>query len=117
MRWILLFLALLGAPAAAQTVTPNFTSGSMTSTTTTTTSVTESVTIKKYGGDYTYTSGNNVTPSAGIGASGTTYSVHTAGAEFQLETVTRSAGLIEETTIDRTIDIDSVTNSLSVFSQ
>lgn len=89
----------------------------MTSTTTTTTSVTESVTIKKYGGDYTYTSGNNVTPTGSIGASATTYAPTTAGAEFQLETVTRSAGLIEETTIDRTIDIDSVTNSLSVFSQ
>ena len=118
MRWLLLLLALLAGPASAQNVTPNFTSGSMTSTTTTTTTVDETVTIKKYGGAYSYVSGDNLTPSGAVGASGTTYSLTTDGAEFQYESITRSAtDLLEETTIDRTIDIDSTTNSLSVFSQ
>lgn len=107
----------LPTPLLAQQVTPNFTSGSMTSTTSTQTQVTETITTQVYGGDYSYTSGSNVVPSAAIGATGTTYSVHTAGQEFQLETITRAAGLVEETTIQRTISIDSTTNSLSVFSQ
>ena len=112
-----LLLLLAPLPAWGQTVTPNFTQGSMTSTTTTTQTISETIQVKIYGGDYASYSGVNVTPSGAIGASGTTYSVTNAGEQFQLETVTRSAGIVEQQDITRTITTNSTTNSLSVFSQ
>jgi hypothetical protein len=114
-----LFLALILLPAAAlgQSVTPNFTQGSMTSTTTSTQTINETIQIKTYGGDYASYSGVNVTPSGAIGAAGTTYSVTNAGEEFQLDIVTKPAGIVEQQDITRTITTSSTTNSLSVFSQ
>ena len=114
-----LFLALILLPAAAfgQSVTPNFTQGSMTSTTTSSQTISETIQIKIYGGDYTSYSGTNITPSGAVGATGTTYSVTTAGEPYQLETVTRAAGIVEQQDITRTITTSSTTNSLSVFSQ
>jgi len=114
-----LFLALILLPAAAfgQSVTPNFTQGSMTSTTTSSQTISETIQIKIYGGDYTSYSGTNITPSGAVGAAGTTYSVTTAGEPYQLETVTRAAGIVEQQDITRTITTSSTTNSLSVFSQ
>ena len=114
-----LFLALILLPAAAfgQSVTPNFTQGSMTSTTTTTQTISETIQLKIYGGDYASYSGVNVTPSGAIGAIGTTYSVTNAGEQFQLETVTRAAGIVQQTDTTRSITTNSTTNSLSVFSQ
>ena len=117
MRWLPLLLILLPLPAVGQTVTPNFTQGSMTSTTTTNQTINETIQITTNGGDYANVSGNNVTPSGAIGASGTTYSITNAGEQFQLETVTRSAGIVEQQDITRTITTNSTTNSLSVFSQ
>ena len=113
----LVIVALLPLPSFGQTVTPNFTQGSMTSTTTTTQTISETIQVKIYGGDYASYSGVNVTPSGAIGASGTTYSVTNAGEQFQLETVTRSAGIVEQQDITRTVTTNSTTNSLSVFSQ
>jgi len=114
---LLLALLLLPSAAFAQAVTPNFTQGSMTSTTVTTQTVNETIQIKTYGGDYTSYSGTNITPSGPVGAAGTTYSVTNAGETYQLETVTRVAGLVEQQDITRTITTNSTTNSLSVFSQ
>jgi uncharacterized cupredoxin-like copper-binding protein len=114
--WILLAV-LLPFQAAAQSVTPNFTQGSMTSTTTSSQTINETIQIKIYGGDYSSYSGTNITPSGAVGAAGTTYSVTTAGEPYQLETVTRTAGIVEQQDITRTITTSSTTNSLSVFSQ
>ncbi len=113
----LLLLLLLAAPASAQTVTPQFTQGSMQSTTTTTQTITETVATEVYGGAYSSWSGTNVTPSGDITDSSTTWSVTTAGEQFQLETVTRAAGVIETIDVTRDIDTSSTTTSLSVFSQ
>jgi len=113
----LLLLLLLASPAAAQTVTPQFTQGSMQSTTTTTQTITETIATEVYGGAYSSWSGTNVTPSGDITDSSTTWSVTTAGEQFQLETVTRAAGVIETIDITRDIDTTSTTTSLSVFSQ
>ena len=77
----------------------------------------EAIDTDIYGGTYKSWSGTNVVPSGDITASGTTYSVHTAGDQFQLETVTRAAGVVEVIEIDRTITTNSTTTSLSVFSQ
>ena len=113
-----LFLILLFAsPAAAQQVTPNFTQGSMQATTTTTVDISRTIATNVYGGDYKSWSGTNVTPSGDILDSSTTYSVTTAGEQFQLEVVTRAAGIIEDSLVTETIQQVSTTTSLSVFSQ
>ena len=107
----------LASPAAAQQVTPNFTQGSMQSTTTTTIDIDRTIETNIYGGDYSSWSGTNVTPSGDIADTATTYSVTNAGEQFQLEIVTRAAGLIEDSLVTETIQQVSTTTSLSVFSQ
>jgi hypothetical protein len=113
----LLILLLLASPVAAQSVTPNFTQGSMQSTTTTTIDIDREIETKIYGGAYKSWSGTNVTPSGDISNGSTTYSVHTAGDQFQLEIVDRAAGIVESIDIDETIQQSSTTTSLSIFSQ
>jgi|TARA_R100000030_G_scaffold57027_1_gene42933 hypothetical protein len=113
----LLILLFLAAPAAAQQVTPNFTQGSMQSTTTTTVDIDRTIETNIYGGDYKSWSGTNVTPSGDILSDSTTYSVTTAGEQFQLETVVRDAGVVENIVIEEVIESTSTTTSLSVFSQ
>jgi hypothetical protein len=115
----LLLLVMLFSPAVAtaQTVTPQFTQGSMQSTTTTTQTITETIATEVYGGAYKSWSGTNVTPSGDILDSATTYSVTNAGEQFQLEVVERAAGIVETIDTTRTIDTTSTTTSLSVFSQ
>ena len=112
----LLLLLLIASPAAAQ-VTPNFTQGSMQSTTTTTIDIERTIETEIMGGDYSSWSGTNVTPSGDILDDSTTYSVTNAGEQFQLEVVTRAAGVVETIDITETIDQTSTTTSLSVFSQ
>ncbi len=113
----LVFLLLMATPVAAQQVTPNFTQGSMQSTTTTTVDIDRTISTEIYGGDYSSWSGTNVTPSGDILDSATTYSVTNAGEQFQLEIMTRSAGVVETIDIDESIQQTSTTTSLSVFSQ
>ena len=108
---------LLAAPVSAQSVTPNFTQGSMQSTTTTTIDIDRTIATEVYGGAYKSWSGTNVTPSGSIEDSSTTFSVTTAGDPFQLEITERSAGVIETIDITETIEQVSTTTSLSVFSQ
>lgn len=115
MKYLLLML-MLASPATAQ-VTPNFTQGSMQSTTTTTIDIDRTIATEIYGGAYTSWSGTNVTPSGDISNSSTTYSVHTAGDQFQLEIVSRAAGVVETIDVDETIQSVSTTTSLSIFSQ
>ena len=113
----LILLLMLASPAAAQQITPNFTQGSMQSTTTTTVDIDRTIETNIYGGDYSSWSGTNVTPSGDILDGSTTYSVTTAGDQFQLETVDRVAGVVENIVINEIIQQNSVTTSLSVFSQ
>ena len=113
----LLLLMLLAAPASAQTVTPNFTQGSMQSTTTTTVDISRTIDTNVYGGDYSSWSGTNVTPSGDIADPTTTYSVTNSGEQFQLEIVNRAAGVVEDALVTETIQQVSTTTSLSVFSQ
>ena len=117
-KWLLLMSAgVLLCPAVQAETYPNFTQGSMTSTTVTETEITETIAIERMGGDYTSYSGFNVTPSAAIGADATTYTITTAGEEFQFEIVERTAGVIETEDLTRVIEQTSTKNSLSVFSQ
>jgi hypothetical protein len=112
-----LALLLLSSPALAQSVTPNFTQGSMTSTTTTTQTINETIQVQVFGGDYRNVSSSNVTPSGDINASATTFSVTDTTKPYSLEVVTRAAGVVEQTDITRTVTTNATTNSLSVFSQ
>ena len=88
----------------------------MTATTTTTQTVKE-VIAHEVMEQLTKYSGENVTPSTNITDENATWSVTTAGDPWTLEITERSAGIIETIDIDRTIDIESTTTSLSVFSQ
>ena len=117
MKKLFALLFLLPVAAQAQTVTPNFTQGSMQSTTTTTIDIDRTIATEVYGGAYKSWSGTNVTPSGSIEDSSTTFSVTTAGNPFQLEITERAAGVIETIDVTETIQQVSTTTSLSVFSQ
>tara|TARA_R100000008_G_scaffold55101_1_gene33755 strand:+ start:164 stop:550 length:387 start_codon:yes stop_codon:yes gene_type:complete len=126
-RWLILLALLSPSVARANTVTPAFTQGSMNATTTTVQTVTETVEQKVYGGELKSWTGTNITAtsatSGGITASDAVFNLTTAGEDFQLETVTRTADattglvLLETIDIDRSITTNATTTSLSVFSQ
>ena len=121
--WLILFLLLSPSVARANQITPAFTQGSMNATTNTTQTVTETVNQKVYGGELKSWSGTGVTASGDILDSNTTFSQTTAGEDFQLDVITRSADattglvLLEDIDITRTINTTATTTSLSVFSQ
>ncbi len=64
----LLPLLLIAGPVSAQSVTPNFTTGSMTQTTNATQTVTEVVAIERFGGEVKTWNGDNVKAVDGNGA-------------------------------------------------
>ena len=118
MKKLIILLALLSpAVARANTVTPQFTTGSMNSTTTTTQNITEVTQKQVFGSEVNTWSGTNVTPSADIAGTGTTFSVTDTAQPWTLETTTRSAGLVEQWDTTTNYTINSTTTSLSVFSQ
>ncbi len=118
MKKLIILLALLSpAVARANTVTPQFTTGSMNSTTTTTQNITEVTQKQVFGSEVNTWSGTNVTPSADIAGTGTTFSVTDTAQPWTLETTSRAAGLVEQWDINTTYTINSTTTSLSVFSQ
>ena len=118
MKKLILLLALLAPSIArANTVTPQFTSGSMNSTTTTTQTIVETEQRQVFGSDLKTWSGNNVTASGNLADTATTFSVTNTSLPWNLETTTRSAGLVEQIDFTRNITTNSTTTSLSVFSQ
>jgi len=118
MKKLILLLALLSPSIArANTVTPQFTTGSMNSTTTTSQQITEVTQKQIFGAEVNTWSGSNVTPSATISDITTTFDVTDTSLPWTLETTTRAAGLVEQWDITTTYDINSTTTSLSVFSQ
>jgi len=119
----LLLLLLISPAAYAQNVTPNFTTGTMTQTVTATQSVNETVVTERYGGDVFIWNGDNV---QAVAADGTAIDIQNSAVEFhivdpshpwQLEISTRPAGLVETINTTRTVQTDTVTNTLSVFAQ
>ena len=93
-KWLLLLLLFPTAVRANQ-ITPQFTQGSMQATTITTQVVTEVIDQEVFGGTYNSWSGTNVVPSGNIVDPQTSYTVHAVGEQFQIETVTRPAGVVE----------------------
>ena len=121
-KWLITLLLLSPTTANAELVTPNFTQGSMNSTTTTTVDIEEEIVTTTYGAALNTWSGDNIThtsaSSGGLVDSDSIFTIHTAGSDFSLEVVSRAASqIIEKTEIDRTIEQESTTVSLSVFSQ
>ena len=120
MKKLLLVLALLSPSLArANTVTPQFTSGSMSSTTTTTQSIVETEQRQVFGAEVNKWSGSNITSSASAGIAGgdAVFTVTDTTLPWTLETTTRAAGLVEQWDTTRNYTINSTTTSLSVFSQ
>ena len=135
----LFFVAfLLGSPAMAVPVVPNFTQGSMTSHTETTQKITETINSMDYNTGYQYsvtgsgisasgnlspgTGANNVTID-GVTSSWTginnrpTFTQTTPGAAFQFTETYQGPGLSNHTIIQRTTEVTSVTDTTSIFSQ
>jgi hypothetical protein len=120
MRHITLGLvAVLGviSPSYAGPVTPNFTSGTITSETKTRTEVIETIRQVEYstGTSYTVTGTNINIP--GTPAPGMNYTIQTQGAPFQFSETYLTPGVAKETWIDRKTTEDSLTNTISVFTQ
>ena len=126
------------APAQAVPVVPNFTQGSMSSHTETTTKVTETINSMDYSTGYQYsatgsgiTSNGNLSPGTGTnnvtidGVTSTwtgvtskpTFTQTTPGAAFQFTETYSGPGLQNQTIIQRTTEIQSVTDTTSIFSQ
>ena len=119
MRKLLIAMLLLPAGAYANTVTPQFTTGSMNATTTTTQTITEVEQRQVFGAEVKTWSGTNISAaaSAGIAGGDAVFTVTDTTLPWTLETTSRSAGLVEQWDTTRNYTINSTTTSLSVFSQ
>ena len=127
-----------GTVANAVPVVPNFTQGSMSSHTETTTKVTETINSMDYSTGYQYSAtgsgasaSGNLSPGTGTnnvtidGVTSTwtgvtskpTFVQTTPGAAFQFTETYTGPGLQNQTIIQRTTEIQSVTDTTSIFSQ
>jgi len=133
-----LILGALHGAAQAVPVVPNFTQGSMTSNTKTTQKITETINSMDYNTGYQYsatgsgiTVNGSLTPGTGAtnvtidGVTSTwtgvtsrpTFTQSTPGAAFQFTETYQGPGLSNQTIIQRTTEIESVTETTSIFSQ
>lgn len=138
MKRFLVVLLLLGSPAYAVPVVPNFTQGSMTSHTETTSTVTETINSMDYNTGYQYsatgsgiTADGNLSPGTGtnnVTIDGVTsswtgvtskpqFTQTTPGNAFQFTETYQGPGLSNHTIIQRTTEIQSVTDTTSIFQQ
>jgi len=128
-------------PVGAVPVVPNFTQGSQTSTTETKTKVSESINSINYNTGYQYSvtgtnvqmDGSSITPGTnsttnsidGVTSSWTNlnlnnkpnWTVTTPGQAFQFAETYQGPGISNQTIIQRTTELDSVTTTTSIFSQ
>ena len=95
----------------------------MTQTTTTTQQISETVVLERFGGSVSTWRGDNV---RAVDTNDAEISINIESVEFeivdtslpwQLEIISRDAGIVETEDITRTIDTDSVTTTMSVFAQ
>jgi len=116
--WSTLFGSLHGVSYSAfANITPNFTRGTMTSNTESTTTVTEAYLITEYSTGTSYTmSGTNITWE-GTPAPGVNYSQVTPGMSTQFSETYLGSGISSITDMTRTTVTESITSSVSVFTQ
>ena len=133
-----LILGALHGAAQAVPVVPNFSQGSMTSHTETTQKITETINSMDYNTGYQYTvTGSGITASGnlqpGTGANTVTiegvtstwtgvtnrpnFTQTTPGGAFQFTETYKGPGLSNQTIIQRTTDVQSITETTSIFSQ
>ena len=133
-----LILGAFHGAAQAVPVVPNFTQGSMTSHTETTQQITETINSMDYNTGYQYsvtgsgiTANGNLSPGTGTNnvtidgvnttwtgvTSKPTFTQTTPGAAFQLTETYMGPGLSNQTIIQRTTEVTSVTDTTSIFSQ
>ena len=113
----LILLLLLACAAPAQAVTPSFTRGTQNSRTESTTTVTETYEIVEYSTGTSYTmTGTNVRWEGQPGLDAV-YSQIEPGAATQFSETYLGPGVSSTTNFTRTTTIESVTTSISVFTQ
>ncbi len=141
MKRLLPLLLLISSPAYGVPVVPNFSQGSMTSTTRTVSTTVENIVSKDYNTGHQYSingsnltiSGSTISPDSssvtgsinGQSQSWTGLDLSTKGnvtitntsQPFQYVETYRGPGLSNMTTIQRTTNIESTTETTSVFSQ
>jgi len=138
MKRLFIILALLGSPAYAVPVVPNFSQGSMTSHTETRSKITETINSMDYNTGYQYSvSGSGITPTGALSPTTSTststidgvtstwtgngskpnFTQTTPGAAFQFAETYRGPGLSNQTIIQRVTEVESITDTQSVFSQ
>ena len=138
MKRLFVILALLGSPAYAVPVVPNFTQGSMTSHTETRSKITETINSMDYNTGYQYSvSGSGITPTGALSPTTSTststidgvnstwtgigskpnFIQTTPGGAFQFAETYRGPGLSNQTIIQRTTEVTSITDTTSIFSQ
>jgi hypothetical protein len=140
--WGVLCVVALAAPEAKSIpVVPNFQQGTLKSTTTTKTKVNEVINSYRYRTGYEYTaSGTNVAPEGSIApmslvtttnslngvssvwrgldpASKPSWKIVNEAASFSFAETLQGPGLTEHTIINRETDIESITETLSTFTQ
>ena len=130
--------ALQGTVVKAVPVVPNFTQGSMSSHTETTQTITETINSMDYNTGYQYsatgsgiTANGNLSPGTGTnnviidGVTSTWTGINskpnftqtTPGAAFQFTETYQGPGLSNHTIIQRTTEVQSITDTTSIFSQ
>ena len=138
MKKLFFVMILLGSPAMAVPVIPNFTQGSMTSHTETTQTVTETINSMDYNTGYQYSAtgtgvkaSGNLSPGTGaknVTINGVTsswtgvtskpsFTQTTPGAAFQFTETYSGPGLQNQTIIQRVTEVTSITDTTSIFSQ
>ena len=139
MRRLLLLGFVISAPCYAVPIVPNFTQGSSTSRTETTTNITESIRTTEYNSGFLYSvtgsgiqhDGSSITPAATSVSETINGTTHTwqglnldqrpnwtqsnQGDAFQFTETYSAPGLQNVTTINRTIETESVVTTTSVF--
>jgi len=135
---VVALIAMSSGQAKAVPVVPNFTQGSMTSRTETTQKITETINSMDYNTGYQYSAtGSGVSASGnlspGTGASNVTINGVTSswtgvtskptftqtvpGQAFQFTETYQGPGLSNQTIINRTTEVESFTDTTSIFSQ
>ena len=135
---VAVLIAMSFGQAKAVPVVPNFTQGSMTSRTETTQKITETINSMDYNTGYQYsatgsgiTASGNLSPQPGSTnvtingvtsswtgvASKPSFTQTTPGAAFQFTETYRGPGLINQTIIQRVTEVESFTDTTSIFSQ
>ena len=141
MKRLLPLLLLISSPAYSVPVVPNFSQGSMQSTTRTVSTVVENIVSKDYNTGHQYSingskltvNGSTISPNSSSTTgtidgqsqtctgldlnSRTNVTITNGGQPFQYVQTYQGPGLSNMTTINRTTNIESVTETTSVFTQ